>query len=83
MAALLEACTREEQRSVICFLGSEGVNPSELHRRMKMQSGDSCLSRQQVFDWDRKFKSGVLSVQVRVVSAPTLQTLCGTPASCE
>ena len=63
MAAPLEACTREEQRSVIRFLGSEGVNPSEIHHRMKMQYGDACLSLQQVYDWDRKFKSGVLSVQ--------------------
>ncbi len=62
MAAPFEACTREEQRSVIRFLGSEGVNPSEIHRRMKMQYGDACLSLQQVYDWDRKFKSGVSSV---------------------
>ena len=59
MAAPLEACTREEQRSVIHFFGREGVNPSEIHRRMKMQYGDACLSLQQVYDWDRKFKSGV------------------------
>ena len=62
MAAPLEACTREEQRSVIRFLGSEGVNLSEVHRRMKMHYGDVCLSLQQVYDWDRKFKSGVSSV---------------------
>jgi len=62
MAALLETSTREEQRSVIRFLGSDGVNPNEIHRRMKMQYGDACLSLQQVYDWDRKFKSGVSSV---------------------
>ena len=62
MAASLEACTREEQRSVIRFLGSEVVNPSEIHRRMKMQYGDTCLLLQQVYDWDRKFESGVSSV---------------------
>ena len=62
MAAPFEACTREEQRSVIRFLGSEGVNPSESHCRMKMQYGDACLLLQQVYDWDRKFKSGVSSV---------------------
>ena len=49
MAAPLEARTREEQRSVIRFLRNEGVNPSEIHRRMKMQSGDACLSLQQVY----------------------------------
>ena len=62
MAAPLEACTWEEQSSIIRFLGSEDVNPSEIHRRMKMQYGDACLSLQQVYDWDRKFKSGVSSV---------------------
>ena len=62
MAAPLKPCTREEQRSVFRFMGSEGVNPSEIHRRMKMQYGDACLSLQQVYDWDRKFKSGVSSV---------------------
>ena len=45
MAAPLEAYTREEQRSVIRFLGSEGVNPSEIHRRIKMQYGDAFLAR--------------------------------------
>jgi len=29
---------------------------------MKTQYGDACLSLQQVYDWDRKFKSGVSSV---------------------
>ena len=29
---------------------------------MNMQYGDACLSLQQVYDWDRKFKSGVSSV---------------------
>ena len=39
MVAPFEACIREKQHSVIRFLGSEGVNPSEIHRRMKMQYG--------------------------------------------
>ena len=68
MATPLEVCTREEQRSIIHFLGSEGVNPSEIHRRMKMQCGDACLSLQQVYNWDRKFKSGVSSVADTVPS---------------
>jgi len=33
----------EEQRSIIRFLWSEGVKPSEIYRRMKVQYGDSCL----------------------------------------
>ena len=38
------------------------MNPSEIHRRMKLPYGDACLSLQQVYDWDRNFKSGVSSV---------------------
>ena len=59
MAAPLEICTREEQRSVIRFLRSEGVKPIEIHRRMKVQHGDACLSQQQVYEWSRKFANGV------------------------
>ena len=62
MAAPSVECSREEQRSVIRFFGSEGVNPSEIHCRMKMQYGYTCLSLQQVYDWNRKFISGVSSV---------------------
>jgi hypothetical protein len=59
MAAPLEACTREEQRAVIRFLGSEGEKAADIHRRMKRQYGDACVSLQQVYKWHRKFKSGV------------------------
>jgi len=31
MVAPLSTCTREEQRSVIRFLSSEGVKPTEIH----------------------------------------------------
>ena len=51
MAAPFETCTREEERSVIRFLRSEGVKPIEIHRRMKFQYGDTCLSQQQVYEW--------------------------------
>ena len=50
-AAPLETCTREEQRSIVRFLRSEGVKPIEIHRRMKVQYGDACLSQQQAFEW--------------------------------
>jgi len=63
MAAPLETCTREEQRCVIQFLHSEGVKPIEIHRRMKVQYGDACLSQQQVYEWSRKFANDVTSVE--------------------
>ena len=63
MAAPLETCTREEQRSVIRFLRSKGVKPIEIHRRMKVQYSYACLSQQQVYEWSRNFANGVTSVE--------------------
>jgi len=62
MAAPLATCTKEEQRSVIRFISSEGVKLIEIHRRMKIQYGDACLSLQQVYEWTRKFMNGISSV---------------------
>jgi len=61
MAAPLATCTKEEQRSVIGFLSSEGVKPIEIHQQMKVQYGDACLSLQQVYKWTRKFMNGISS----------------------
>jgi len=62
MAAPLARCTKEDQPSVIRFLSSEGVKLIEIHRRMKVQYGDECLSLQQVYEWTRKFMDGISSV---------------------
>jgi len=62
MAAPLATCTKEEQRSVMRFLSSEGVKPIEIHGRMKFQYGDACLSLQQVYQWTGKFMNGLSSV---------------------
>ena len=62
MAAPLATRTKKEQRSVICFLQSEGVKPIEISRRMEVQYGDACLSLQQEYEWSRKFLNGVSSV---------------------
>jgi len=62
MAAPLATCTIEEQRSVIRLLSSEGVKPIEIHRRMKVQYGDACLSLQQMYEWTRNFMNGTSSV---------------------
>jgi len=64
MAAPFATCTKEEQCSVIRFLRSEGVKPFEIHRRMEVRYGDACLSLQQVYEWSRKFLTGVSSVTV-------------------
>jgi len=34
----------------------------EIHRRMKVQNGDACLSLQQVYEWTRKFMNVISSV---------------------
>ena len=47
--------------SVIRFLSSE---PIEIHRRMKVQHGDACLSLQQVYEWTRKFMNSISSLTV-------------------
>ena len=62
MAAPLATCTKEEERSVIRFLSSEGAKPIEIHRQIKVQYGDACLSLQQVYEWTRKFMNGISSV---------------------
>jgi len=62
MAVPLATCTRKEQRSVIYFLSSEGVKPIEIHRRMKVQYGDACLSLQRVYEWTRNFMNGISSL---------------------
>jgi len=62
MAVPLATCTKEEQRSVIRFLSSEGVKCIEIHRRMKVQYGDACLSLQQLYEWTGKFMNGISSV---------------------
>jgi len=43
----------EEQRSIIRFLWSEGVKPSEIYRRMKVQYGTIGLSL--VWTYERTF----------------------------
>jgi hypothetical protein len=62
MAAPLATCTNVVQLSVIRFLSSEGVKPIVIHRRMKVQYGEACLSLQQVYEWTRKFMKGTSSV---------------------
>jgi len=58
MAAPLSTCTVEEQRSIVCFLWSEGVKPYGIYRRMKVQYGDSCLSQGRVYEWVERFQNG-------------------------
>ena len=38
------------------------MKPIEIHRQMKVQYGDACLSLQQVYEWTRKFMNDINSV---------------------
>jgi len=53
-----------QKRTAFCRLlfYSEGVKPTEIHRRMKVQYGDACLSLQQVYEWTRTLMNGISSV---------------------
>jgi hypothetical protein len=58
MPAPLSTCTVDKQRSVIRFLWSEFVKPSEMYRRMKVQYGDSCLSHGKMYKRVERFQNG-------------------------
>jgi hypothetical protein len=62
MTAPPAACTKEEQCSVIRILSSEAVKHIEIHRPMKVQYGDACLSLQQVYRCTGQFMNGISSV---------------------
>jgi hypothetical protein len=74
MAAPLENCTREDQRSVIRFLWPEGVKPREIHRRMIHQYGGSCMNEKKVYQAINRMATHILSCQEKK-SAPSVGKL--------
>ena len=58
MAPPLSVCIKEEQRSVILFLWSEGVSRASTHQRLSAQYGNSVLPQWSVYEWNEKFKTG-------------------------
>jgi hypothetical protein len=62
MAAPLENYTREEQRSEIRFLWSEGVKLREIHRRMIQQYSGNYMNERKVYQWVERFQEGQTSV---------------------
>jgi hypothetical protein len=54
---MMQECNMHQRRTAFCHLifSSKGVKPIEIHRGMKVQYGDACLSLQQVYEWTRKF----------------------------
>jgi len=69
IVAKLINCTKEEQRSVICFLWTEDVPEPQIHFRIC--SMDKILSRRIVYEWIEMFKNDHTSVTV--VKRPDVQ----------
>lgn len=53
-----EVPTTVAQCIIIRFLANKGVKPTEILTRLQAEFGDDALSRIQVFDWIKKFRSG-------------------------
>ena len=74
MATPLSVCTKQEQRSVIRFLWSEGVSGAEMHRRLSAQYGNRVLPQRSVYEWIEKFKNGRKSVTHEGAGRPSTAT---------
>ena len=48
----------KSNEALLVFLWSEGVKPSGIYRRMKVQYEDSCFSQGRVFQWVERFQNG-------------------------
>ena len=46
MAAPLEDATHEEQKALIRFLAAAGIKLNEVYRRISVQYGSSCLTKE-------------------------------------
>jgi hypothetical protein len=50
--------TKEEQRAVLRFLWTKGLNAKDIHKEMIPVYGGKCLSRKAVHNWVEKFYQG-------------------------
>jgi hypothetical protein len=55
--------TKEEQRTVICFLWAESLPGAEMHRGISVQYGNSVVSQRMVYKWIERFKNGRTSIK--------------------
>ncbi|XP_064488323.1 protein GVQW3-like [Ornithodoros turicata] len=58
-----EVSANLEQRTVMKFLGNEGLKSSEIHRRLQAQYGHDTLSRSKAFEWCKRFRDGRTPVE--------------------
>jgi hypothetical protein len=62
MATVLKEWTKEEVRSVICFLWENKVLPVETHRKLLTVYGANVMTVQHVYKWCREFDTGRVNV---------------------
>jgi transposase len=55
MTTVLQACTIEEQHSVVRFLWSIGLNENDINKDIFSVYGEKFLSRKAVRNWAEKF----------------------------
>ncbi|KAJ8962762.1 hypothetical protein NQ318_001161 [Aromia moschata] len=58
-----------EQRIIIKFLAKDGVNPTEMLRRLQTQFRDNTLSKTCVFAWHKEFSEGEKKSRTRAMIA--------------
>jgi hypothetical protein len=58
MVTVLVQCIKKEQRSVVRFLWTKGLNSKDIHKEIFPVYGGKCLSRKAVHDWVGKFFQG-------------------------
>jgi hypothetical protein len=63
MAAPVQACTKQEMRSVIRFINAGGVKLMEIYRKILAKHGTPCISKTQVYEWVQKYKNEVQMVE--------------------
>ena len=70
--------TRLKQRAVIEFLTAEGVNPTDIHRRLQAVYGDGAIDQSTVNRWAIKFRAsevGKVSIEDEPRTGRPLQCL--------
>jgi hypothetical protein len=58
MATVLEESITEEQRSVVRFLWTKGLNSKDIHKEMFPVYDGKCLLRKEAHNWVEKFSQG-------------------------
>jgi hypothetical protein len=58
MATMLEECTVEEVRSIVCFFVGKRLNARDVHKEMFPVYSGKCLLHKAVHNWVDKFSQG-------------------------